>query len=99
MKEKKLEEKILLNLNIHQHMRAGKLGDMPGTYTTNTRYMMLGLTDLLVINLIKGKFTWVEVKVDDNDLQDNQKEFRAMCEVCDEDHLVARSLKDVLHLI
>lgn len=97
--EKKLEKKILLYINTHQHMRGYKMGDMAGTFTYNTHFMCDGMTDLLIVNLLKGKFTWVEVKDGDKPLRKNQEEFKAMCEACGQGHVVARMKRDVYCLI
>lgn len=99
MLEKKMEKEILLYVNSFPHMVGAKLGDMPGTYTYNAHFMLAGITDLLVINLKKKKFTWVECKIGRNTLSDKQKEFQSICLTCGQEHLVVWKKSGIFHLI
>ena len=78
MAEKRLERNILWHLSLFPHMKGIKMGDMPGVYTYNTRFMLRGLTDLLIINLKQGTFTWTELKVGKNKLSSHQEDFKKM---------------------
>lgn len=58
-----------------------------------------GFPDLVAFNKDKGKMYFIECKVQDGNLTDEQFHFAWLCGLCGVSHVIARSVEDVKGIV
>ena len=100
MGEKALEWEILMYLNQHSHVKAGKIEGSAGAFTYNTHFLWEGITDIMAFNLTTKTLWFIECKIGNGQLQRKQPLFKSYVDVMGGNvrHLIARCKADVFQV-
>lgn len=94
MREKRLEKKIILTLQLKGYYVA-KSGE---SSVYNGRHILSGMSDLIVFLPEKG-VVFMEVKDTKGKMRDTQLRFEKLCFVCCVKYVVVRSVKEAIESI
>ena len=89
LREKRLENKIILNLKLLGY-KICKVGEFS---MFNSRHTLSGISDLMVFIPGNG-VVFLEVKTDTGKQRESQKKFQELCRLCFLRYYVVRSIKE-----
>lgn len=93
MFEKRLEEKIILCLNLKRHIIAWKVGE---TSTYNAQYTINGIADIEGFNFKTLKKFYIEVKRPGGAWRDSQIAFMGLCDQMDIEYILAFTFEEAM---
>lgn len=96
MREKKLEHRILLALDMYNHIIVWKSGE---SSVYNSRFNLPGMPDIQGINLKTKEIFFIEAKSKGGVWRDSQVAFMGICEQIGVKYILAYELSDALTVI